>query len=759
MTDRILDGIRIVEHASGLAVPVASRMLAEAGADVVKVESPQGDPLRERVAFASWNRSKRSVILDITTDGGRTKLADLLDTADVFVHDFTPSRAAELGLDDATLRARHPHLIVSSVTGYPVDHRDRDRPAHDLLVQARSGLMGELWGYREGPIAMRFPLPSWAAASLAAAGIVARLIQRDGTGRIGAVHTSLLQGMLNTASLAWNNAENPIPALILNKYEAPPQLAMYQCSDGVWLQMMNPGERIDVGAIPLVKEVAAELGGDLTDLSRNASEDLRTVIAQRPSTEWLPVFRAADLGIEPALQMGELLRDPQVTANGYVVEVDDPTHGKTIQAGNPFGIDPPCTVTRPAPLLGEHTEEVFAELESSRTVPGVRAEEGADSRPLAGLKILDLGSFLAGPMAPMLMADLGAEVIKVEPVVGDRLRYKPSYWEACSRNKRSLAVDLTTEQGQAVLRKLVGWADVVHHNQRPKASAKLGIDEAGVRAIKPDVVVGYVTSYGEKGDRADSPGFDSIFQALAGWEVENGGVGNPPQFSRFGVLDIQTALGSLIGTLLAVYYKQRTGRGTKASGSLLAAATATQSETLVRLADGSVAEYPRFDATQTGFGPGRRIYEVADGWVAVVAEADGQLAALRAIAGATDDAGIETGLAAFESEKLLVELEAAGIAAEPVREEYSFEFFDDEANRTGQLIASYDHAHFGRMEQPGAYWNFDDLTLKFDRAAPVIGQHTREILTELGYGDDEIDAMYADRVAGGPSVPKFWEHE
>jgi crotonobetainyl-CoA:carnitine CoA-transferase CaiB-like acyl-CoA transferase len=402
---------------------------------------------------------------------------------------------------------------------------------------------------------------------------------------------------------------------------------------------------------------------------------------------------------------------------------------------------------------------VFAELGSSPAADVIRPDDVVDPRPLAGLKVLDLGSFLAGPMAPMLMADLGAEVIKVEPVVGDRLRYKPSYWEACSRNKRSLAVDLTTEPGRQVLRKLIEWADVVHHNQRPKAASKLGIDEAGLRAVDPDIVFGYVTSYGEKGDRADSPGFDSIFQALAGWEVENGGIGNPPQFSRFGVLDVQTALGSLIGTLLAVYRKQRTGRGSKVSGSLLSAATATQSETLIRLADNSVAEYPRFDATQTGFGPGRRIYEVTDGWVAVVAEADGQLAALRAIAGAADDTGIEAGLAPFESEKLLVDLASAGIAAEPVREEYSFEFFDDEANRTGQLIASYDHAHFGRMEQPGAYWNFDDLTLQFDRAAPVIGQHTREILTELGYGDDEIGAMYADRVAGGPSVPKFWEHE
>jgi crotonobetainyl-CoA:carnitine CoA-transferase CaiB-like acyl-CoA transferase len=743
-------------------------LLAEAGADVVKVESPAGDPTRARAAFATWNRSKRSVVCDLETETGRTDLDRLLAGTDAVVHDRTPSRAKALGLDDRTLTHRFPALVVCSILGYPVTHPDVERPGHDLLVQARSGLMDENCAYRDGPVVFRFPLPSWAAAYLGAAGVVARLLVRENTGRGGTVHTSLLQGMLQTASLMWNRAENPTGTLISTKYDIPPQTAMYECSDGIWLQIMNPGERVDIIGLPFTMEVVAELESegaqegseeqwsraesDLRSGVRDAAL-LRRAMRRRPSVEWLKAFRAADVAVEPALGLGEMLTMPEVRDNGYVVEVEDPEWGRTLQAGTPFRADPPQRVRRPAPRLGEHTEDVLSEERAP--APVTRVGE-TPPHPLSGLKVLDLGSFLAGPMAPMLLGDLGADVIKVEPVTGDRLRYRAAFWEACSRSKRGIALDIHSEGGREVLDRLVTWADIVHHNQRPAAAAKSGIDEAGLRARNPEVVFGYVSAYGDHGARVGWPGFDSVFEALAGWEYENGGEGNPPQFSRLGCLDVQTALASTLATLLAQFGKVRSGVGGTVSGSLLGTSTMSQSETLLRLPDGVVAPYARLTHDQTGTGPGERIYRLSDGWVAVVAGGPDELRALREVAGAAADEEIEERLTGRSVEETLAALDGAGVAAELVREGYAYEFFDDPEARAAGLVADYPHAAFGRMEQPGAFWHFGDMELRLDKAAPVIGEDTRQILSQLGYSVEEIEKLYADGVVAGPVVPPAW---
>jgi crotonobetainyl-CoA:carnitine CoA-transferase CaiB-like acyl-CoA transferase len=236
----ILAGVRVLDMSWGLAGPVATQLLAEVGADVIKIEPPEGDPARASAGFATWNRSKRGVVVNLAEPNGRDRLESLLASADVLVHGLRPTKAERVGLDDASLSSRHPRLVTCSVLGYPAGHVDAERDGYDLLVQARSGLMDEQLGYREGPIALRFPLPSWSAAYLAAAGIVTRLIVRERTGIGGPAHTSLLQGMLSTMSLVWNRAERPVPQLLSTKYDNPPQTALYRCGDGVWLQIMNP---------------------------------------------------------------------------------------------------------------------------------------------------------------------------------------------------------------------------------------------------------------------------------------------------------------------------------------------------------------------------------------------------------------------------------------------------------------------------------------------------------------------------------------
>jgi crotonobetainyl-CoA:carnitine CoA-transferase CaiB-like acyl-CoA transferase len=749
VTDSILDGIRVIDLTWGLAGPVATQLLAEAGAEVIKVEPPGGDPTRELhpAAFASWNRSKRSVVLDLHDTVDRATLRDLVASADVLVHNFSATKAARWEVDDASLSSAHPRLVVCALTGYPGGHADAERPGYDILVQARAGYMDFQSGWRPGPFLSRFLAPSWFAALLAAAGILARLINREATGTGGAAHTSLLQGVRLAENIMWARAENPSPSLLqgLPGTLSDTQVAMYECGDGRWLQILNPADRVDLSKLPLTMDALIRIGRQDAPFDADV---LRAAMRQHPSTAWLEAIRAVDVAVALITPLGALLMDEGCAANGYLVDVEDPVWGPTRQAAAPFVVEPPSRVSSPAPLLGEYTPT---------TRPAPRAaptgKTGQRTRPLEGVRVLDLGAFLAGPLAPMLLADLGAEVIKVEPVSGDPVRgWRDGFFVACNRGKRGIALDLTKPNGRAVLAELVARADVVHHNMRMPAAARLGIDEDSLRAINPQVIFSHGSSYGLQGPRATWPGYDSVFQAMSGWNIENAGEGNPPLFVHAGTLDQTTALSSTVATLLALYRRTRTHEGSATYTSLLNTATFTNSETLLCRDDNTLAPYPRLDHDQTGLAPCYRIFETSAGWVAVAALTATSQAALRQVAGVTDDAALEAALHTRSADELLSALEAAGVPAERVEEYQYFAVWDDSENIRTKVVVSYPQAQWGRMDQFGAFWSFRDLELQLDRACPAIGEHSRDILAECGYSDDAIAGLAAAGIVVGPGL-------
>ncbi len=712
-----------------MAVQVAGLMLSELGADVLKIERPGGDPARGTAPFANWNRGKRSLVLDLDTPEGLALLEERLAGADALLHQFTPSRARALGLDDANLAARHPHLVVTAITGSPANHPDVERSDDELLVAARVGAMYENDGHRGGPIVYRYRQGSWSAAHLAAAGLLARLVMRLQSGRGGPAHTSIFQGFLATLPLVWaRNSEGPMPNPVTYPPDKPRAIAqqLFQCADGDWLQIMDPTRQFDYATMPTMWEVLAE-----ADIDLETEEGQAEAFRRRPLASWLADLRAADIAAEPAFPMGEVLRHEDVEANGYVIEVDDPEFGKTRQPNTPFHSDADLPQGRPAPRLGEGGDTGWP----ARPAP---EKAHAPSEVLEGVRVLDLGMFLAGPMGPSMMGDMGADVVKVEALTGDRIRFMHRYYQAAARSKRSLAIDLTRPEARPILERLIQWAEIVHHNMRFKGAAKLGLSEEAIRAAKPDVAFNYASAYGQRGQRGNWPGYDSIFNAIAGWEFENAGEGNRPVFNRPGTMDVATAQSCLVELMASLYARRTTGRGYTTQTSLLGLAAFTQGERLIG-PDGELTDTYHLTTDQTGFSPYHRIYECADGaWVAVAAHKADQRAALRDLLG--ED--FERGAKARKAPDLLGALEAAGVPADAVNyEDAMHRFFDDPKNRDLNLISVLPQPLYGMVEQPGAFWNFGDTPLVFKRCCPAVGEHSDEILREIGYSDAEIAAF------------------
>jgi crotonobetainyl-CoA:carnitine CoA-transferase CaiB-like acyl-CoA transferase len=267
------------------------------------------------------------------------------------------------------------------------------------------------------------------------------------------------------------------------------------------------------------------------------------------------------------------------------------------------------------------------------------------------------------------------------------------------------------------------------------AARRLGLDYESVKKINPDVVFCHTSSYGPAGPRADWPGYDQLFQAQCGWEVSGAGDGNPPMWLRFGFMDHQCALSSTVATLLALYHRDRTGQAQAVAGSLLGAGALTNSETF-KQTDGTLVPRPTLNTMQTGVSEGRRIVELDDGWIALAADRPDQTAAL---------AGIK--LEGRKVDDALSDLAQAGVPAEQVRLGQRYPFFDDAANRAANLVAEYQHAEWGKLEQPGALWYFGDQDVQLHIAPPALGEHTVEVLRSIGFDQGAIDTLLASGVA------------
>ncbi len=737
MSQAILEGIRVISLCSGIAGSAAGLHLCEAGAEVVMIEPP-ANPAREKQAlFAVLNRGKRSVMLSLENAADRQQLQSLLANADVLLHDFTPAVAQAHGLADAQLCRDFPRLVISAVSGWPQRHALADTLPRETLILARLGLLDEQPAHRPGPAFVRMPFANWLASWLCVVGVMARLLARHRDGFGGIAHTSLAQAALVPMTMHWNRAQTPTQAFAkgLDKHIPIP---LHQCADGRWLHVHYSPDKS-----PWMASALSELGeAEVARLnalwpSSHVAPNFganKAIITTRPAQDWVEHFWQHDVAAQIAAPFGDIYFDEQARLNGYVVEVDDVQLGKTLQPGPAWQVQPPARVGGSAPVAGEGSAGLpGADAVIPSQVPG---SSPASLPPLHGLKVLDLGAYLAGPFACMLLADLGAEVIKVEAPKGDAMRRLERIFSGTQRGKLGVALQLGDQQTEPVVDALARWADVVHHNMRLPAARKLKVDYESLKALNPQLVYCHVSAYGPTGPRADWPGFDQLMQASCGWEVEQGGEGQAPMWLRFGVGDFFAGLSSLYALLLGLYERNRSGVGQMVSSSLLGATMLSMSEA-VMLEDCSLTPIDHMDAQQTGLSDAHRLYRCSDTWLVVAALQPDEVQRFETLVGDQP----KTWFVDQTLQAALAALAAAHVPAQAVLEAQMDAFLDSPEHAAAGLHAHYSHAVYGDLQQIGAFWDFGNLPLSLQRPPPALGQHTRQVLEGLGFTSSELERL------------------
>jgi crotonobetainyl-CoA:carnitine CoA-transferase CaiB-like acyl-CoA transferase len=323
---------------------------------------------------------------------------------------------------------------------------------------------------------------------------------------------------------------------------------------------------------------------------------------------------------------------------------------------------------------------------------------------------------------------------------------------AAGRGKRSISVDLKRPGGREILRRLVEWADVVHHNVRDDAAVRLGIDAESIAAINPRAVFCHVSAFGPRGDKRRYSSYDPQMQAVSGWMATCAGPGNRPIWLRFAPTDVHCAQLSLIATLLALYQRERTGTGSAVATSMLGGALLTNSETLLILDTDELTPAPQVDALTTGTRAGYRLYETANGWIAVSIPAARESEILQKAFGTEDATAIAERLRAVDTEPACAMLASLGVGVEQVRIDHELQFLTDLDNLHAGLVVQHQHPVYGRIAQVGAFWDFGDLGLRFDAPPPTLGQHTREVLLQLGFSRHEVLEFAASGVAFGDAL-------
>ena len=377
-----LTGLRVIDLTQVMAGPFCTMLLADLGADVIKIEPPQGDSTRtmpgavgtDSPSFNAVNRGKRSVVLNLKTRDGVDAVRTLARSADIFVENYRPGVMESLGLDYTSLSASNPRLIYASISGYGQTGPQRGKGGFDLVAQGVSGIMSVTGEPGGAPVKSGIPLTDLGAGLFATVGILAALEHRHKTGRGQQIDTSLLDAGVGLS--VWESTQyfsgRGIPERLGSAHRMSAPYQAFRCADG-YITIGGANDRTfhricEVLGHPEWREMPEFLTDGMRIKNRaDLAARIEAITATKPRAHWLELFDANNIPCGPINDYSQVFQDPQVLARELVVDVEHPTLGAIRALGSPIKLSAtPPDVRRRAPLLGEHTEEVMTEAATGR---------------------------------------------------------------------------------------------------------------------------------------------------------------------------------------------------------------------------------------------------------------------------------------------------------------------------------------------------------------------------------------------------------
>jgi crotonobetainyl-CoA:carnitine CoA-transferase CaiB-like acyl-CoA transferase len=775
--------LRVVEISDRIAGAYCGKLLVDAGADVVKVEPVAGDPLRRFTAtgavppkgtdsplFSYLNAGKRSV----TAASG--SLGKLLARADVVIITATRSAAIGRGFDPQRLLDASPRSVVVTVSDFGWTGPWSDRPATEFTLQAWSGLTGFRGDPAGPPISIGGELGEYMGGACAAYGALAlrRRVRRGGPG--GHLDMSLLESITLMQSSEWLHSQLLQVPPIRRSVEVP---SIEEAADGyVGISMVTGQQWLDFAAMVDCQE--------FTEIP-----DLRFQIGRWNYRDWIrerigPWMR--ERTVDEIVELGQLFRLPIAPlGNGATIPAMDHLRERGVFIENPAGFRQPRAPwlmsaaapapVRPAPTLGEaDSEPMWQARDWGARDQGARdrgAPAASTDLPLAGVRIVDLTAFWAGPAATHSLAAFGADVIKIESIQRpDGIRYSggmrtdvDDWWEygwlfqAMNTNKRSVTLDLESDDGIALFRQLVSQADAVIENFSPRVMDRFGLGADALLELAPDLVVVRMPAFGLTGPWRDRVGFAPTMEQIAGLAWVTGLPEGPPVPPR-GACDPLAGAHAAFALLAALEFADRTGRGQLVEVPMI--------ETVLNVTAAQTIEYQVFGSVLERCGnrghpsATQDLYRCAgdDRWIAVSAHNDAQRKSLSQLTGSqlsgspltesqlTGGAELAEWFAAQDLDAAVGSLASAGIPAAAV-------VSPSLVTENPQLRH---RGFFERLEHPrtgdGLYPTPPFAPLAgadrwLHRPPPTLGEHNHEVLTELcGLTDADLERLTTLGVIG-----------